>query len=185
MSNLEDRRVAGGWAVLPGVAFLVIALVLMVVAVFFFGTGLRDGFIETGGSAVGMSAMLVAFVSAMLGIVSLGVSAGRTTRFVRPRGLLGLVIMVPVAWLAMTMAVSWYYVGAMSVADPDVEYDVGDDPGAHPENKFSDTSGVVSLLGCGGTLFLGGFAVLCVVGLLRTDASGNDGGNTLSRGCGD
>ena len=84
------------------------------------------------------------------------------------------------AWLATTMAVSWYYVGAMSVADPDVEYDVGDDPGAHPENKFSDTRGVVSLVGCGGTLFLGGFAVLCVVGLLRTDASGNVGGCGLS-----
>lgn len=93
--------------------------------------------------------------------------------------------MVPLAWLAMTMAVSWYYVGAISRADPAIEYDVGDDPRAHPESKFSDTSGVVSLLGCGGTLFLGGFAIPCVVLLLRTDASGNGGGNTLSRGGGD
>ena len=82
MSNHEDRRVAGGvgpsWP-----ALLVIALVLMVVAVFFFGTGLRDGFIET---VIGRRDECDARGIRRHARIVLGVLAGRTTRFVRPRG---------------------------------------------------------------------------------------------------
>ena len=79
----------------------------------------------------------------------------------------------------MTMAVSWYYVGAMSVDDPHVEHDLGEDPWPIRRTSSPTRAGGLSL----GAAARCSWAdlILCVVGLLRTDASGNGDGNTLSR----
>ena len=55
MPNHEEQRVVGAWGLLWGQAILVAALVVMVVAATFFATGLREGYIETGGSPRGCS----------------------------------------------------------------------------------------------------------------------------------
>ena len=189
MPNHEEQRVVGGWGLLWGQAILVAALVVMVLAATFFATGLREGpsyMIETGGSAAGLLAMLVALVIGVIGLlimvgVMVGVvSSNRATRIGRPGVLLGLILAVPLVWMTTAMAVSWHYVGAVSVGDSDVKYDVGDDLLAHPENKFSDTSGAVLLLGSCGMLPLGGFAILNVVVLLRRGTSGTDANEAWS-----
>ena len=182
MPNHEEQRVVGGWGLLWGQAILVAALVVMVLAATFFATGLREGYIETGGSAAGLLAMLVALVIGVIGLlIMVGVvSSGRATRIGRPGVLLGLILAVPLVWMTTAMAVSWHYVGAVSVGDSDVKYDVGDDLLAHPENKFSDTSGAVLLLGSCGMLPLGGFAILNVVVLLRRGTSGTDANEAWS-----
>lgn len=181
MPDHEDQRVVVGWGLLLGWGILVIAMVVMVVAATFFATGLRDGFIETGGSAAGLGAMLVALVIGVSGLIVVsGVSASRTTRIVRPRVHIGLILAVPLVWMTITTAVSWQYVGAVSAGHPDVEYDVGGDPRADPENKFSDTSGAVLLLGSCGMLPLVGLAIPHVVVLLRKGASGTDANDASS-----
>ena len=182
MPNHEDQRVVGGWGLLWGQAILVAALVVMVLAATFFATGLREGYIETGGSAAGLLAMLVALVIGVIGLlIMVGVvSSNRATRIGRPGVLLGLILAVPLVWMATAMAVSWHYVGAVSVGDSDVKYDVGDDLRAYPENKFSDTSVAAFFLGCCGMLPLGGFAILNVVVLLRRGTSGTDANEAWS-----
>ncbi|MCP4833995.1 MAG: hypothetical protein GY895_04455, partial [Phycisphaera sp.] len=155
---------------------------VMVLAATFFATGLREGYIETGGSAAGLLAMLVALVIGVIGLlIMVGVvSSNRARRIGRPKVLLGLILAVPLVWMTTAMAVSWHYGGAVSVGDSDVEYDVGDDPRAHPENKFSDTSGAALLLGSCGMLPLGGFAIPTVVVLLRRGTSGTDANEAWS-----
>ena len=182
MPNHEDPRVVGGWGLLWGQAILVAALVVMVLATTFFATGLREGYIETGGSTAGLLAMLVALVIGVIGLlIVVGVVySNPATRIGRPGVLLGLVMAVPLVWMTTAMAVSWHYVGAMSVGDSDVKYDVEEDLRAHPENKFSDTSGVVFLLGSCGMLPLVGFAIPNVVVLLRRGTSGSDANEALS-----
>ena len=181
MPDHEDQRVVVGWGLLLGWVILVIAMVVMVVAATFFATGLRDGFIETGGSAAGLGAMLVALVIGVSGLIVVGgVTALRRTRIARPRLHLGLILAVPLVWMTTTMAVSWQYVGAVSAGDPDVEYDAEDDPWADPENKFSDTSGVVLLLGSCGMLPLVGLAIPHVIVLLRKGAPGIDANDASS-----
>ena len=185
MPNHEEQRVVGGWGLLWGQAILVAALVVMVVAATFFATGLREGYIETGGSPPGLFAMLVALVIGVLGLTVVGrVSSNRATRIGRPSVLLGLILAVPLMWMTTAMAVSWHYVGAVSVGDSDVDSDVdsdmGDDLRADPENKFSDTSGVVLLLGSCGMLPLVGFAIPNVVVLLRRGSSGTDANDAWS-----
>ena len=181
MPNQEDQRVVGGGGILWGQAMLVATLVVMVVAAMSFATGLREGYIETGNSVVGILAMLVALFIGVLGLIVLGVvSSNRATRIGRPSLLLGLVMAVPLVWMTTAMAVSWHYAGVVSVGDSDVKYDVGDDLLAHPENKFSDTSGAVLLLGSCGMLPLVGFAIPTVVLLLRRGTSGTDANDALS-----
>jgi len=186
MPNHEEQRVVGGWGLLWGQAILVAALVVMVLAATFFATGLREGgssyMIETGGSAAGLLAMLVALVIGVIGLlIMVGVvSSNRATRIGRPGVLLGLILAVPLVWMTTAMAVSWHYGGAVSVGDSDVKYDVGDDLRAYPENKFSDTGVAAFFLGCCGMLPLGGFAILNVVVLLRRGTSGTDANEAWS-----
>lgn len=180
MPKREDQRVVGGRGLLWGQAILLATLVMMVVAATSFATGIREGYIETGNSVVGILVMLGALVIGVLGLIVVGVvSSNRATRIGRPSVLLGLVMAVPLAWMTTAMAVSWHYAGAVS-ADSDVEYDVGEDLRAHPENKFSDTSGVALLLGSCGMLPLVGFAIPNVVLLLRRGTSGTDANDALS-----
>ena len=133
--------------------------------------------------------MLVALVIGVLGLIVVGrVSSNRATRIGRPSVLLGLILAVPLMWMTTAMAVSWHYVGAVSVGDSDIDSDVdsdvdsdmGDDLRADPENKFSDTSGVVLLLGSCGMLPLVGFAIPNVVVLLRRGSSGTDANDAWS-----
>ena len=133
MPDHEDQRVVVGWGLLLGWVILVIAMVVMVVAATFFATGLRDGFIETGGSAAGLGAMLVALVIGVSGLIVVsGVSASRTTRIVRPRLHLGLILAVPLVWMTITMAVSWQFVGAISRGVPTSGRTPGTTPGLIP-----------------------------------------------------
>ena len=91
MPNHEERSVVVGWGLPWGQAILVATLVVMVVAATLFATGLREGYIETGRSVVGMPAMLVALVIGVLGLVVVGgVSSDPATRVGRSSVLLGL-----------------------------------------------------------------------------------------------
>ncbi len=172
MSEDEAQRAVGGWRLPLGRVILVIAMVEMVVAATFFATGLGDGDIETGRSAAGLRAMLMALVIGVSGLIVVGgVSADRTMRVARPRAHLGLSLAVPFLWMTITLGVSWQYVGAISGGDSNVEPDVGDGVGADPEDKFSDTSGAVLLLGSCGMLPLVGLAIPHVAVLLRRGTS--------------
>lgn len=162
MSSDRGRWPLGGAGRLLALASLLVALLATLRATFLFWNGLGEGNIETGESGQALLTLCGAMPLGLLGLGLLVVAhaSGRPGNG-RPWRSLLLVASIPAFWLILTFTIGGWYAGAMSPPGP-----------AGGDARFTDTAGVVLLLGgCGGVLF-GGIAVSLATVLLRRNAPG-------------